>query len=88
MVDPADSVTAPLPQPARMSFASPTRVYTVVLDQDLLGDWTVVQSWGGKESRRGGGKITHVENYAAGMELLLLIAKRREMHGYQVLAQS
>lgn len=82
MIDPADSVTQPLPQPTRMRFASETRVYSVVLDQDLLGDWTVTQSWGGRESRRGGGKITHVASFEDGVKLLHQIAKRRAKHGY------
>ncbi|GIZ54068.1 hypothetical protein NCCP691_40820 [Noviherbaspirillum aridicola] len=85
MIDPADSATTPLPQPTRMRFASDTRVYSVVLDQDLLGDWTVVQSWGGKDSRRGGGKITHVPNFEDAMRLLEAITRRRAQHGYKIL---
>ena len=84
MVDPADTVTRSLPQPTRMQFVSESRVYTTLLDQDLLGDWTVVQSWGGKGTRHGGGKVTHVENFEAGMELLQAIAKRRERSGYNL----
>lgn len=38
MIDPVDSLTAPLPQSVRVHFASESRAYTVVLDQDLLGD--------------------------------------------------
>jgi hypothetical protein len=83
MIDPADSVTAPLPQPTRMHFQAETRVYTAVLDQDLFGDWVVCQSWAGKENRRGGGKITHVGSFEDGMRLLQSIAKRRARHGYQ-----
>lgn len=83
MIAPATPVTAPLP--TGMQFASATRVYIVVLDQDLLGDWTVLQSWGGKESRRGGGKIAHVASFEEGMHLLRQIAKRRAHHGYKLL---
>lgn len=86
MIDAADTVTAPLPQPTRMQFASDTRVYSAVLDQDLLGDWTVAQSWAGKESRRGGGKITHVAGFEEGMQLLRQIAKRRVQHGYRIVS--
>jgi len=67
-----------------MQFVSESRVYTTLLDQDLLGDWTVMQSWGGKGSQRGGGKVTHVENFEAGMELLQAIAKRRARNGYSL----
>lgn len=85
MIDPADTVTLGLPQPTRMQFVSETRVYTVLLDQDLLGDWTVMQSWGGKSNRRGGGKVTHVESFEAGLKLLQAIAKRRGQHGYNLI---
>lgn len=85
MVDPADTVTRSLPQPTRMQFVSETRVYTTLLDQDLLGDWTVTQSWGGKGNRRGGGKVTHVENFEEGLQLLQDIAKQRQRHGYSLL---
>jgi hypothetical protein len=82
MIDPADTVTRPLPQPTRLHFTTDTRMYTVALQQDLLGDWTVMQSWGGKSSQRGGGKVCHVASFEAGAELLERIAKRRQAHGY------
>lgn len=83
MIDPADTVTKPIPQPTRLRFASNGRVYSAALQEDLLGDWTVVQSWGGKGNLRGGGKITLVESFEAGLVLLKSIAKRREQHGYK-----
>lgn len=85
MIDPADLVTRALPQPTRIQFASQTCIYSVLLDQDLLGDWTVMQSWGGKGSRRGGGKITPVRSFEAGLQLLQKIARRREQHGYHLM---
>lgn len=85
VVDPADLVTRALPQPTRIQFASRTYIYSILLDQDLLGDWTVMQSWAGKGNRRGGGKITAVENFEAGLELLQAITKRREQHGYHLI---
>lgn len=83
MIDPDDTVTRPLPQATRLRFASNDRIYNAVLTQDLLEDWTVVQSWGGKRKLRGGGKITQVESFEAGMALLQSIAKTREKHGYR-----
>lgn len=83
MIDPADTVTLPLPQPTRLRFASEGRVYNVMLEPDLLGDWTVTQSWGGKGNLRGGGKVIHVSDFAAGLALLESITKVRERHGYQ-----
>ena len=88
MIDPADTVTRALPQPTRLQFASETRIYTAILDRDLLGDWTVMQSWGGKSNQRGGGKVTHVESFEAGLKLLQAIAKRRGQHGYRHIKHS
>lgn len=85
MIDPTDAVTRALPQATRVRFASETRFYNVVLDQDLLGDWTVVQSWGGREGRRGGGKVTHVASFDAGMAMLQEIARLRVRNGFQLL---
>lgn len=85
MAIPADSVTHSIPQPTRLRFVSEARVYTVVLDQDLLGDWVVIQSWGGKGNQRGGGKVTHVPSFEAGMAMLRAIAKQREKRGYRLI---
>jgi hypothetical protein len=85
MIDPADTVTKPLPQPTRLRFASNGRIYSAILTQDLLEDWTVIQSWGGKHNQRGGGQITHVPTFEAGVAMLQAIAKRREKHRYRVI---
>lgn len=76
MIDPADSLTLPLQKPTRVHFTTDARIYTVVLDQDLLGDWTLTQSWLSKNGKRGG-KVNLVENFAHGMAMLEKIAKRR-----------
>lgn len=76
MIDPTDSRTLPLPKPTRVHFATDTRIYTVLLDQDLLGDWTVTQSWISTKGLRGG-KVTLVECFEQGMALLQKLAKRR-----------
>ena len=77
MIDPADSRTLPLQKPTRVHFTTDARIYTVVLDQDLLGDWTLTQSWLSKSGKRGG-KVNLVENFAQGMAMLEKIAKRRQ----------
>jgi hypothetical protein len=82
MIDPEDLVTRPLPHPTRLRFASADRIYNVMQQQDLLEDWTVVQSWGEKGNVGGGGKITQVASFEAGVELLPNITKVREKHGY------
>lgn len=77
MIDPADSRTLPLQKPTRVHFTTDARIYTVVLDQDLLGDWTLTQSWLSKNGKRGE-KVNLVENFAQGMAMLEKIAKRRQ----------
>jgi hypothetical protein len=84
MIDPADTRTKPLPQATRLRFESPTRIYNAMLLQDLFEQWMVIQSWGGKGNLRGGGKITHVDSFEAGMAMLASIAKRREKRGYTI----
>ena len=85
MVDPADTTTPPLPHPTKLVFISDARVYTVVLDVDLLGDWAVVQSWGARGDRRGGSRVTHVPSFEAGLALVRAIACRRKRHGYKLI---
>lgn len=56
---------------------------SIVLEQDLLGDWVIVQSWGGKYNARGGKKNRMVNNYAEGLIQLQKIIKLRLHHGYR-----
>ena len=62
-----------------------TRFYTAVLDRDMFGQWTVTRSWGSTRNGQGGGRVTVVENFAAGLALLQTIRQRRERHGYQLI---
>lgn len=90
MIDPADSVTESLPVtvpcPLLLRFTAPDRIYAIALNQDLLGDWCLMLSWGGKGILRGGGKMINVENFEAGLTLLRTLTLRREKHGYQLVA--
>ncbi|WP_338115990.1 WGR domain-containing protein [Thiocystis violacea] len=58
------------------------RYYQVELLQDLLGDWTLVLSWGGLRSRQGGIRILAVAGEALGLEQREAIGKRRRQRGY------
>lgn len=86
MRDASDNFTLPLPVGAstRLRFVSPTRLYSVSLTVDLLGDWIVTQMWCGRDSARGGGKTVLVQNEGEGVALLQSIAKRRRQRGYQL----
>ena len=58
------------------------RYYQVHLDQDLLGDWTLLKVWGGLGSRRGRMHNTGVASYDDGIEQVREIARRRTQRGY------
>jgi hypothetical protein len=59
------------------------RYYQVYLDQDLLGDWTLIKVWGGIGSNRGRLHSTGVASYEAGIEQVDEIARRRSQRGYR-----
>jgi hypothetical protein len=69
--------------PVSYRFTWQTRFYTAVLDRDLFGQWTVTRSWGSTRNGQGGGRVTVVESYEAGVLLLGVIRRRREKLGYQ-----
>ena len=84
MVDPEDAVTLPLPHPTKLRFVWHSRFYTAVLDQDMFGQWTVMRTWGSTRNGQGGGRMSVVESFEAGLALLQIIRRRRERHGYQL----
>jgi hypothetical protein len=84
MVDPEDAVTRPLPHPTKLRFVWHSRFYTAVLDRDLFDQWTVVRSWGSTRNGQGGGRVSVVESFEAGLALLQAIRCRRERHGYRL----
>jgi hypothetical protein len=85
MVDPEDAVTLPLPHPTKLRFVWHSRCYTAVLDQDMFGQWTVTRSWGSTRNGQGGGRMSVVESFEAGLALLQAIQRQRERHGYQII---
>ncbi|HJV83065.1 hypothetical protein [Noviherbaspirillum sp.] len=84
MIDPTDAVTRPIPQPVRLDFASENRTYSIALDRDLFDHWSVIRSWAGKDNNLRGRRITHVDSFEAGWDMLHAIARRREKNGYQL----
>lgn len=86
MVDPEDTFTRPLPHPTKLRFVWQSRFYTAVLDQDMFGQWTVTRSWGSTRNGQGGGRMSVVETYEAGLTLLQVIRRRREKLGYQTVS--
>lgn len=78
MIDPADDgVTLPLPVtaecPHSLRYASPQGILAIVLQQDLLGDWLILQSWGQR--------VRQVTNLEDGLAILAKIGRRLEKEG-------
>jgi hypothetical protein len=88
MIDPTDFATRPLPVTSSivLYFQSSARVYRAELGRDLLDDWTVMLTWSGKGTRRGGFQVKFVADAEAGIELLRTVIKKRERRGYQLLS--
>lgn len=82
MIDPADNgVTLPLPVtaecPHSLRYASPQGILAIVLQQDLLGDWLILQSWGQR--------MRPVANLEDGLAMLEKIGRRLEKQGCEQL---
>lgn len=84
MVDPEDAVTRHPPHPTKLRFVWHSRFYTAVLDQDMFGQWTVTRSWGSSRNGQGGGRMSVVKSFEAGLALLQAIRRRRERLGYEL----
>ena len=79
-----DQAQTVMPQSTRLLFTSTTRFYTAALDRDLFGQWSVTRSWGSTRNGQGGGRVSVVASFDAGMAMLGLIRKRRERCGYRL----
>ena len=92
MIDPADDLTRPLPVastcPIRMQFAAPDRLHTVVLMQDLLEQWVLIQGWAGvaQASGRCGGKSRPFDSLEDGIAALQTIVQQHQKRGCTLVA--
>ena len=66
--------------------AEKARYYQALLVKDLFDEWILIKAWGALGSKRGGMCSTYVPSYAAGLERIGEIDKRRKRHGYRSLA--
>jgi len=64
------------------TWVTPTKYYHAVVNKDLFGRLTLVKTWGGRDSKRGGREICPIESYYAGEKEIEKIAKVREKRGY------
>lgn len=60
------------------------RVFAAGVVLDLLGQWTVVKTWGSLDSDRGGMMVICCADEADANNLLDSISKRRAARGYEM----
>jgi predicted DNA-binding WGR domain protein len=88
MIDMVDGVTQGLAlhsdSPIRRRFVCADRTYALMLSRDLLGDWVVMQTWGSRINKHGGGKSRAFATFEAGLAALTALARVRQERGYQL----
>lgn len=67
-----------------MRWETDTRYYVCDLHQDLLGDWVMLQSWGGKFNRLGRQSFKVVDSEAQACELIVQLHRTRIKRGYDL----
>jgi len=58
------------------------RYYQAELVADLFGDWSLVRTWGGLGTPRGGDKVTGVAGYEDGLREIEALGAHRQKRGY------
>jgi predicted DNA-binding WGR domain protein len=59
------------------------RYYRAIVQCDLLGDWTLIRSWGCLDNNRGQVRIEVVGSKEDGNRIIAATHKRRIARGYQ-----
>jgi hypothetical protein len=59
------------------------RYYRVIIQRDLLSDWTITRSWGSLDNKRGQLRSELINSDQNNMKLIEQIDKRREYRGYK-----
>ena len=80
-------MTLPLPeiQPEkwrRYHFESKDRYYTVILQQDLFHEWSIIKCYGGKDNKLGNMIIESCDSYHGGINKIEQIKKARRSRKY------
>jgi hypothetical protein len=57
------------------------RYYRAIIQRDLLGEWTLVRSWGSLDSNRGQMRTELINTYDQCISIMGDIAKKRELTG-------
>ena len=60
------------------------RYYTVYLQKNLFGEWTITQSWGGLKNRLGGVKIITFSSIYDALKEINILSKLRTKRNYTI----
>jgi len=74
-------------KPLRWVNEKTNRYYYIAWQKDLLGDWVVMHSWGGIDTRRGGIKYQLCTSTEQFNEAINQLHKRRSQHGYYLIRE-
>ncbi|WP_419588970.1 WGR domain-containing protein, partial [Thiolapillus sp.] len=58
------------------------RYYTAAAEVDLFGRWTLLDSWGGRHNRLGGGKTETYDSWKALVRAVDALNRQRVKRGY------
>lgn len=64
------------------TWLSDCRYYSVRVQRDLLGDWTMVKRWGGRGNNLGGEEVSGYPTLAAVFDEVRRIDSLRRRHHY------
>lgn len=67
----------------RRTFKTEKRGYTILLEEDLLGDFILQRHWFGLKTKRHGQKIEIFSDKNYAIKKIEAIAKNRICHGYK-----
>ena len=68
----------------RYYFESKDRYYTIVLQQDLFHEWSIIKCYGGKDNKLGNMLIKSFSSYEKAMSKIEEIKKRRKARKYKL----
>ncbi len=66
----------------RYNFESESRYYTVILQQDLFHEWSLIKVYGGRYNKLGNYRIESCDSYEEALNRIEEIKKRRKARKY------
>lgn len=72
--------------PQFWQWKSEERYYTIRLQRDLFGEWSLIKSWGGLRNKLGSYSIEICETYESAMETIRKTDLKRKKRHYNLLS--